>query len=140
MKLCRCGKLIPQGQRYCQECSKKLEEINRNRLATYDKSAANKKYDKNVRNKRDKTYARFYRSKEWKKLRECRFTMDHGLCQECLRNNRITAADIVHHKKEIKTKDGWNKRLDIYGLESLCYKCHNAIHKRKKYCKKSKNT
>jgi 5-methylcytosine-specific restriction protein A len=81
-----------------------------------------------VRFKRDLKYTEFYRSKEWDKVRKARLALDTGLCQKCKKEGKITIADMVHHKVEIK--DDWDKRLDIDNLISLCNKCHNSIHKK----------
>ncbi|MDQ8395474.1 HNH endonuclease [Enterococcus faecium] len=61
-------------------------------------------------------YARFYASSQWKKLRRSKLA-DQPLCEECLRNGKITSATIVHHKTEVK--EDWDKRLDYDTLESI---------------------
>lgn len=97
-------------------------------LQEKEKLELNKLYDSKVRFKRDLKYAEFYRSKEWDKVRKARLALDTGLCQKCKKEGKITIADMVHHKVEIK--DDWDKRLDIENLISLCNKCHNSIHKK----------
>lgn len=88
-----------------------------------------KYYDKNIRYKRDKKYADFYRSKPWEKVREVVLARDNGLCQECLKDKRVTLADTVHHIIELK--DDWGKRLDLNNLISICSSCHSKIHNSK---------
>lgn len=83
-------------------------------------------YDRFVR---DKQAAAFYRSPEWLALREAVLARDHGLCQRCLQEGRITPADTVHHIVELR--EDWSRRLDPANLVSLCTACHNAVHGRK---------
>lgn len=80
-------------------------------------------YDEHVRDKKTKS---FYKSKAWQAVRRRALIRDKYLCQDCLKQNRITPADTVHHLVEI-SKD-WSKRLDIDNLLSLCAACHNARH------------
>ncbi|MBS6544000.1 MAG: HNH endonuclease [Veillonella sp.] len=48
------------------------------------------------------------------------------MCEVCERNDHTkTLATIVHHVEEIRTPIGWEKRLDINNLESICQSCHN---------------
>jgi 5-methylcytosine-specific restriction enzyme A len=87
-------------------------------------------YDQYVR---DKESTKFYKSKPWKKTREQVLIRDHGLCQSCLKNKRITMASIVDHI--IPLKIAWEKRLDMNNLQSLCQSCHNqkTAEDKKKY-------
>lgn len=77
----------------------------------------------------------FYRSEQWKKTRRAYLTSVGGLCEECLKEGRITPAKIVHHKifltpENIHDPDvalNWNN------LEAVCKPCHEQIHE---YCGK----
>lgn len=80
-------------------------------------------YDEHVRNQKAKT---FYKSRAWQAARRRALIRDNYLCQDCLKECRITQADTVHHRVEI-SKD-WSRRLDINNLVSLCASCHNARH------------
>lgn len=94
-------------------------------------NVSNGHYDKHFRNKeRD----RFYHSTAWKKARKLALIRDCYLCQECLRQKRITKADMVHHIVEVK--DDLTKALTLENLVSLCNPCHN---KQDHGSKKSKN-
>lgn len=118
-KICECGKIIDYNLAYCKECAAKKEEQRKNR---------HKQYDRKVRYSRDNIkYSKFYRSKEWNKIRQVAITRDHGLCQDCLKENRITPYDTVHHIVPIK--EDWSKRLDIDNLVCLCESCHQKRHK-----------
>jgi len=92
---------------YCNEHSN--EQSNNNRY-----------YDKYHRSEPSK---RFYHSTAWKKAREIIKIRDNGLCQQCLKDKRITIGTIVDHI--IPIKQDWNKRLDEDNLQLLCQSCHN---------------
>lgn len=66
---------------------------------------------------------KFYKSKEWKKLREHKRSIN-PLCEECLLVGMATPMDVADHIIEIK--DDWSRRLDLSNLMSLCYECHNV--------------
>lgn len=107
----RCPNLT-QG-RYCEQHKHKEQQSNADRHRYYDEHI------------RDQKAREFYHSKEWQRVRQAALMRDNYLCQHCLRNNRITPANIVHHIVEVK-KD-WSKRLDLNNLVSLCNSCHNKI-------------
>ena len=58
MKLCRCGRLIKQGDRYCSVCEPKYQQ---------DIAETNKYYDKNIR---DMRICIIYNSPEWIRTRK----------------------------------------------------------------------
>lgn len=71
----------------------------------------------------------FYKSAAWLKLREYVLTRDHYLCQECLRNGKITTANTVHHI--IPIEEDPDLALDADNCESICPTCHNKMHPEK---------
>lgn len=83
----------------------------------------NRYYDIHLRNPEARV---FYNSKEWKKARKQALIRDHYLCQECLKEKKLTVADMVHHIIELL--DNWDLGLTLSNLMSLCYRCHNKIH------------
>ena len=87
------------------------------------KAETNRYYDRYTR---DKQAEAFYKSRAWVAARQRTLTRDNHLCQECLRQGRITQADTVHHKVELK--QDWSKRLQLDNLVSLCAECHNRLH------------
>lgn len=91
--------------------------------AERQKAEANRYYDQHLRDKRAEV---FYKSKAWTAARLRVLSRDNYLCQECLRQGRITRADTVHHLVEIK--ENWSKRLKMDNLVSLCAECHNKAH------------
>ncbi|SHH06089.1 HNH endonuclease [Tepidibacter thalassicus] len=118
-KTCACGKIIDYNQKYCKECEKKYEQ---------ERRESNKQYDRHVRYSKDNIkYSKFYHSAEWVKVRQVAIVRDHALCQDCLKENRITPYDTVHHIVPIK--QDWDKRLDVDNLVCLCESCHQKRHK-----------
>lgn len=117
LKLCRCNKPIPIQDKTCSNCSSSRSESNR-------------LYDKHVR---DKQYTRFYNSKSWGVLADLVRMEQHGLCQMCLKDNKLTTGtsdsngnfkrNIVDHKIPIKVD--WSKRLNKNNCWVLCLSCHN---------------
>lgn len=102
-----CRATVLQPSKYCEK---------------HEKNNSNHKYNRD-RYKHDKEYIQFYKSTEWKKLRERVMRRDEYLCQQCKREDRITAGYICDHI--IETKDDWSRRLDIDNVEFLCLECHN---------------
>lgn len=105
--------------RYCHEHQAKAKEQNR----FYDKY------------KRDQNLVAFYKSKEWELAREDALRRDKGLCQHCLKNKKITMADMVDHI--IPVRVDWSLRLVLKNLQSLCNGCHGTktAEDKKKYGK-----
>lgn len=82
-------------------------------------------YNKHVRyNSENDKYSKFYHTTAWRKLRRYKLMLQ-PLCEVCLRNGTRTKADMVHHKVELRSPSGWEKRLELDNLESICYDCHN---------------
>ena len=77
--------------------------------------------------KRDKDSQAFYRSKEWKDVRDLALKRDNYLCQRCLKDKKLKKADLVHHIIPLKEDNKLRSKLD--NLESICHKCHNIEHK-----------
>lgn len=114
LKLCRCGKKISIGEKYCNECNIKVEQSKRD---------SNKHYDKHIRNKRS---TEFYHSKEWINLRVFVLDKYKGIdLYAYYIENEIKVADTVHHIEEIK--DNWSRRLDISNLMPVSSSSHNTI-------------
>lgn len=132
----RCQKLISYGQTYCKDC-KPIAEAERQAAAERKAQLRAKKYNKTYNQRRDPKYSRFYNSKEWRttsraKLQSCGYKCEAGL-EGC-----TTRAYEVHHKKPIKTPEGWNERLEWDGLMGVCGNCHNILDN--KTFKKKKET
>ncbi|WP_315122328.1 HNH endonuclease [uncultured Clostridium sp.] len=114
MKLCRCGKVIPQGTRYCEACKERYAK---------DKADKNRYYDKHKRNKKSRD---FYNSPEWLKTRAYVLAKYKGLdLYAFFILDKIEYADTVHHIVELE--EGWNRRKDITNLFPLTGVRHNVI-------------
>ncbi|WP_241559281.1 HNH endonuclease [Lysinibacillus halotolerans] len=71
---------------------------------------------------------KFYKSREWMRLRLQALERDNYECQECKRKGRYRRAQCVHHLKEVKVVP--ILALTLSNLESLCNSCHNKMHDR----------
>ena len=88
-----------------------------------------RRYRKDYDEKRKaEQYRKFYKSLQWKITREYILKRDNYLCQECLKENRMTPCNTVHHIIEIK--EDYLKALDEDNLITICFDCHNKIYKR----------
>ena len=102
-KPCRhlgCSQLVRDGSGYC------------------DAHKEDRKIGKFADSRRGSRHQRGYGS-AWDKLRVIILTRDQGLCQECLRQGRVTAARIVDHR--IPKFEGGTD--DEQNLQSLCKPC-----------------
>ncbi|PTJ01821.1 HNH endonuclease [Staphylococcus simulans] len=83
---------------------------------------------------------RFYKTSEWRNLRQQRLCIDNYECQWCKEKGKVvTDKDtrlVVHHKKELKDRP--DLALDIDNLVTVCFECHEKHHDRNIY-KKEKN-
>ena len=99
-----CPKLVPAGQTYCDEQTKK-------------RSREYERYD------RDPATRKRY-GKQWRKIRG-RYIKSHPYCQICFETKGIiTPVEEVHHIKPL-SEGGTN---DFSNLMSLCKSCHSRIH------------
>jgi len=89
--------------------------------------AAQETHSEYKRNRTDKREQLFYTSTPWIKTRASALRRDHGLCQHCLRDDKVTLAAMVHHIIELKAN--WSLRLVLSNLVSLCNRCHSRIPK-----------
>lgn len=62
------------------------------------------------------------RGSAWVKIRERILKRDKGLCQECMRNGRLTEATKVDHITPLHLGGGDNDQ----NLQGLCKDCHDA--------------
>lgn len=82
---------------------------------------------------------KLYNNKRWKQLRNA-YLMEHPLCEECLKEQKITASTKenplhVHHIQspfnETNELKKWELLLDYNNLQTLCDKCHQKKHIKK---------
>ena len=127
LKSCgRCGNLIPYGAAYCSECTPIVQAEREARLQE-SKRRSNRAYNKD----RDPKYSRFYNSALWRTLSARRLQDDGYRCVWC-----GGIATEVDHIVELRSPDGWDRRLDYDNLRSLCHACHDKRHGR--FIKKNK--
>ncbi len=107
-----CPELVDRG--YCAK---------HQHLAQQRKADSNRHYDQNTRDQRARD---FYQSRAWQAVRRQALIRDHGLCQDCLKEQRVTPAETVHHI--VSVRDDWSLRLVLSNLLSLCFGCHNKRH------------
>lgn len=72
----------------------------------------------------------FYNSQQWKDTRDSYYRSVNGLCERCLKNNKISVGEIVHHKIYINARNinDINITLNYNNLELLCRECHKKEH------------
>lgn len=96
-----CPKLVENGY-YCEEHKKLIDK----QYNLYE---------------RDKKAQRFYQSEEWKAVRRKKLSIN-PLCEECLRQGKLTKAVMVDHITPIRQGGA---ALDLNNLQSLCWSCHS---------------
>ena len=121
----RCKRLIPVGVTYCEDC-KPIAEAQaaeaKERRQAYKRAQYNKAYNQ----RRDPKYLQFYRSKEWRLLSKTKLQSCGYKCEAKLEGCGHLAVE-VHHKKPIKTEEGWTERLEWDNLMGVCIGCHNIL-------------
>ena len=126
-KLCRkCKTPIIHPATYCSKCQKIFEE---------KQAELQKERDRRYNKKRDPIYLQFYKSNEWKLLKDKKLQDEQYLCERCKK-----LATEVHHIKYIQTEEGWLLRLEYDNLEALCVDCHNYRHSRFQRRRKNNET
>lgn len=110
-----CNNLVNIKDKYCDDHRQEIVKQVRQWRRTYD-------------SKRDPKYKQFYKSANWLKLRDYVLKRDNYLCTECIKSGKLTTCNTVHHIIEIR--EDMSKSLDQDNLTTLCYECHNKIHKR----------
>jgi 5-methylcytosine-specific restriction protein A len=103
-----CHKLTKGG--YCRDHS---------HLEDRDKAEANKRYDENRPNFRQRGY-----NHQWTKVRKMHLA-EYPWCQECNRDRAV----IVHHIKSAEQHPELMYHMD--NLQGVCRGCHNRLHGRK---------
>ena len=99
------------------------------KMPTINKLPRKKKSTQHSNTDRRELRKSAYNTTAWRKLRLAH-VKQHPLCEECLKNGKVTAGDSVHHKKSpFKGNDvNWNLFLDPDNLETICRECHARVH------------
>jgi 5-methylcytosine-specific restriction protein A len=66
---------------------------------------------------------KWYQTEPWPSTRLAKLAQD-PLCEPCLAEGRVTAAQQVHHKIDWRVRP--DLAYDLANLESVCIPCHNA--------------
>lgn len=81
---------------------------------------------------------KFYKSKEFRYLKEEVLREQHYECQECKKLGKVTKADTVHHVQHVRkypslalSKYYMYKGKQYRNLLSVCKSCHNKLHPEK---------
>lgn len=129
LKSCRCGKLIPQTLKMCEECERRQQS----RYIVYNDT------------RRDKRAAEFYLSREWRALRPVIMSV-YGYVdiyalyvQHELKT--LTESDPIHHIIELE--EDWEQRLNPTNLIPLKHETHSiitALYKQSKASMKATQT
>lgn len=110
LKSCRCGKLIPQSMKMCEECERQQQS----RHMIYNNT------------RRDERAAEFYVSKEWRAMRERIIEVyDNVDIYALYVEHELLTCNPVHHIVELE--DDWEQRLNPFNLIPLNHKTHNTI-------------
>lgn len=83
-------------------------------------------YRKLIKFVQEDTVVKFYKSKEWRKMRAFVMQRDNNECQTCKRAGRCSKGQMVHHLEEVKKSP--IRALDSNNLETECNACHNRVH------------
>ena len=82
---------------------------------------------------------KFYKSKEFRHLKEEILREQHYECQECKKLGKITKADTVHHVQHVRkypelalSKYYTYKGKQYKNLIAVCKSCHNKLHPEKR--------
>ncbi len=115
LRLCtRCGAAIPTGASLCVACKENAD-------AKDSRARSARKYNA----QRDEERKRFYHSTAWLRTRKAKLNAA-PICEAKLDGCQHIACE-VHHIKSLRTKEGWEERLDWKNLMSVCTKCHNVL-------------
>lgn len=110
LKMCRCGKIIPQALEMCPECAQHAADRHKEYNAT----------------RRDKRAYAFYTSAEWRKARALRLQHAGGLDLYALYvDGVIQYAEMVHHI--VPLSEDWSQRCEQRNLFPLTNANHNKI-------------
>lgn len=113
LKSCRCGKLIPQSMKMCEECERRQQS----RYVVYNNT------------RRDQRAAEFYLSREWRALRPVIMSVYEYVDIYALyvlhELKTLEESDPIHHIVELE--EDWEQRLNPLNLIPLKHETHSTI-------------
>lgn len=73
----------------------------------------------------------FYKSAAWQQCRASYWRSRGGLCEDCLKEGRITPGKEVHHIEELTPDNIGNPAVTLNhaNLVLLCHDCHGKRHR-----------
>lgn len=73
----------------------------------------------------------FYKTREWKNLRELYMKSAGGICEICWQNGLIVPGEIVHHKIPLTPENIGDPGITLNpkNLKLVCRNCHAMLHK-----------
>ncbi len=78
-------------------------------------------------------YIKLLNSRRWRSLRMATIKRSNGLCEQCLKEGRVSAATEVHHIRPVESvKDPFvmeQLAYDPSNLSALCHNCHQEAHR-----------
>lgn len=81
---------------------------------------------------------KFYKSREWRQLKNEILKEQHNECQICKAQGKYTPADTVHHIQYVKkypelalSRTYEYKGQTFQNLIAICKSCHNRVHQEK---------
>ncbi|MDE6479257.1 MAG: HNH endonuclease [Muribaculaceae bacterium] len=81
---------------------------------------------------RSQHYIKLMNTRKWRALRMATMKRSNGLCEQCLKEGRVSAATEVHHIRPIESvKDPIVMEQLAYdpgNLAALCRQCHHDAH------------
>lgn len=93
-----------------------------------------KENNKKFQTKKSWIYKNIYNTSRWQKLRKA-YLSENPLCEECIKNNKVTEGKHVHHITPISNGLTENEMIglgfDWNNLQTLCEECHSKKHEKK---------
>ena len=122
-----CHAVVVRPLHYCDKHADKEQayQASRERWSEQNSSKRYKDYDR-MRNKDPfkSEQHKFYKSKQWRSIREVALRRDNYLCQYCFNHNRIRVGNIGDHIVPYEFEP--ENRTNLVNIATCCNKCHVA--------------
>jgi 5-methylcytosine-specific restriction protein A len=85
-------------------------------------------HERNYGSAPNSAWIKLYRTNRWAKISKLVLQRDK-ICQQCLREDRVTPATLTHHINEWREN---STEIDFWRgpFEALCHACHEVLHGR----------
>ena len=122
-----CHAVVVRPLHYCDKHAdkEKAYQASRERWNEQNSSKRYKDYDR-MRNKDPfkSEQHKFYKSKQWRSIREIALRRDNYLCQYCLNHKRVRTGNIGDHIVPYEVEP--ENRTNLANIAIACSKCHTA--------------